>query len=123
MIALELVYAGQALFSKAAFTGGLSPRVFIVYRLLISSLIMAPLAFFSKRYVHLFCFLFSTATRTQTVLSYLYELNVFDEKQEEPNWCFTDIGELLLDICCFPLWVRTFPSHFLFPIVKLILKS
>ncbi|CAN1223440.1 WAT1-related protein At4g28040 [Linum grandiflorum] len=49
MIALELVYAGQALFSKAAFTGGLSPRVFIVYRLLISSLIMAPLAFFSKR--------------------------------------------------------------------------
>ncbi|CAN0912258.1 WAT1-related protein At4g28040 [Linum grandiflorum] len=49
MIALEFVYAVQALLTEAAFTGGLSPRVLIVYRLLISTIIMAPLAFISKR--------------------------------------------------------------------------
>ncbi|CAN0912263.1 WAT1-related protein At4g28040 [Linum grandiflorum] len=48
MIALEFVYAVQALLTEAAFTGGLSPRVLIVYRLLISTIIMAPLAFISK---------------------------------------------------------------------------
>ncbi|CAN0912262.1 WAT1-related protein At4g28040 [Linum grandiflorum] len=50
MIALEFVYAVQALLTEAAFTGGLSPRVLIVYRLLISTIIMAPLAFISKSF-------------------------------------------------------------------------
>ncbi|CAL1415044.1 unnamed protein product [Linum trigynum] len=49
MVALEFAYAGLALFTKAAFNGGLSPRIFIVYRQAIATLIMGTLACFSRR--------------------------------------------------------------------------
>ncbi|CAN1165536.1 WAT1-related protein At4g28040, partial [Linum perenne] len=78
MVALEFSYAALALFTKAAFTGGLSPRIFVVYRQAIATLIMSSLAFVSNR------------------------------KQEQPNWGLTDIGELLLDICCLSFWVHSF---------------
>ncbi|CAN1811554.1 WAT1-related protein At4g28040 [Linum perenne] len=45
MVALEFSYAALALFTKAAFTGGLSPRIFVVYRQAIATLIMSSLAF------------------------------------------------------------------------------
>ncbi|CAN1811551.1 WAT1-related protein At4g28040 [Linum perenne] len=48
MVALEFSYAALALFTKAAFTGGLSPRIFVVYRQAIATLIMSSLAFVSK---------------------------------------------------------------------------
>ncbi|CAN1223360.1 WAT1-related protein At4g28040 [Linum grandiflorum] len=47
MVALEFSYAGLALFTKAAFIGGLSPKIFVVYRQAIATLFMAPLAFIS----------------------------------------------------------------------------
>ncbi|CAN1811544.1 WAT1-related protein At4g28040, partial [Linum perenne] len=49
MVALEFSYAALALFTKAAFTGGLSPRIFVVYRQAIATLIMSSLAFVSNR--------------------------------------------------------------------------
>ncbi|CAN1223356.1 WAT1-related protein At4g28040 [Linum grandiflorum] len=49
MVALEFSYAGLALFTKAAFIGGLSPKIFVVYRQAIATLFMAPLAFISHR--------------------------------------------------------------------------
>ncbi|CAN1811563.1 WAT1-related protein At4g28040 [Linum perenne] len=49
MIVLEFSYAGLALFTKAAFNGGMSPQVFVVYRQAIATLIMVPLAFINNR--------------------------------------------------------------------------
>ncbi|CAN1326294.1 WAT1-related protein At4g28040 [Linum perenne] len=48
MIVLEFSYAGLALFTKAAFNGGMSPQVFVVYRQAIATLIMVPLAFINN---------------------------------------------------------------------------
>ncbi|KAJ6923574.1 hypothetical protein NC652_017026 [Populus alba x Populus x berolinensis] len=49
MVGLQFIYAGVALFTRAALVRGLSPMVFVVYRQGIATLIMAPLAYVSKR--------------------------------------------------------------------------
>ncbi|CAI0427703.1 unnamed protein product [Linum tenue] len=49
MITLQCAYSGLVLFTKAAFTGGLSPRVLVVYRQAVATLIMVPIACFSRR--------------------------------------------------------------------------
>ncbi|KAE8657951.1 putative Auxin-induced protein 5NG4 [Hibiscus syriacus] len=49
MIGLQFVYAGVALFTRAALVKGLSPRVFVVYRQGMATLLIAPIAFFSMR--------------------------------------------------------------------------
>ncbi|KAK3221722.1 hypothetical protein Dsin_008747 [Dipteronia sinensis] len=49
MVGLQFIYAGVALFTRAAFLKGMSPRVFVVYRQAIATFSMAPVAFFSTR--------------------------------------------------------------------------
>ncbi|KAE8726429.1 putative Auxin-induced protein 5NG4 [Hibiscus syriacus] len=49
MIVLQFVYAGVALFTRSALVKGLSPRVFVVYRQGMATLLIAPIAFFSRR--------------------------------------------------------------------------
>ncbi|XP_050216074.1 WAT1-related protein At4g28040-like [Mercurialis annua] len=49
MIFLQFVYAALNLFSKAVFLQGMSPRVFVVYRHGIGTLIMASLSFLDRR--------------------------------------------------------------------------
>ncbi|KAK8595781.1 hypothetical protein V6N13_000471 [Hibiscus sabdariffa] len=49
MVGLQFIYAGVALFTRAALVKGLSPRVFVVYRQGIATLLIAPIAFVSRR--------------------------------------------------------------------------
>ncbi|KAL5773033.1 hypothetical protein ACOSP7_012650 [Xanthoceras sorbifolium] len=49
MAGLQFIYAGLNLFTRAAFLQGLSPKVFVVYRLGIATLVMAPIAYLSRR--------------------------------------------------------------------------
>ncbi|PON83042.1 Plant-drug/metabolite exporter [Trema orientale] len=46
MVFIQLVYAGMALFSKAAIAKGMNPFVFVVYRQALAALALAPFAFF-----------------------------------------------------------------------------
>ena len=50
MIAIQFVYAGLALFSKAAISKGMSPFVFVVYRQAFATLALSPFAFFFERF-------------------------------------------------------------------------
>ncbi|KAG2665602.1 hypothetical protein I3760_15G015100 [Carya illinoinensis] len=49
MIFIQFVYAGMALFSKAAIAKGMNAYVFVVYRQAFASLALAPFAFFLER--------------------------------------------------------------------------
>lgn len=49
MVGLQLIYAGLALYTRVALVQGMSPRVFVVYRQTIATLVMAPIACFTKR--------------------------------------------------------------------------
>ncbi|GMJ07200.1 Usually multiple acids move in and out Transporters 34 [Hibiscus trionum] len=49
MIGLQSIAAAVALFTRAAMVNGLSPRVFVVYRQGIATLLIAPIAFVSRR--------------------------------------------------------------------------
>ncbi|XP_052190934.1 WAT1-related protein At1g43650 isoform X1 [Diospyros lotus] len=49
MLFIQCVYAGMALFSKAAMAKGMNPCVFVVYRQAFASLALAPFAFFTER--------------------------------------------------------------------------
>ncbi|OWM85043.1 WAT1-related protein At1g43650 [Punica granatum] len=46
MLFVQLVYAGMALFSKAAISKGMNPFVFVVFRQALAFLALSPLAFF-----------------------------------------------------------------------------
>ncbi|KAF3452874.1 hypothetical protein FNV43_RR03307 [Rhamnella rubrinervis] len=48
MVGLQFIYAGLALFTRAALLQGMSPRVLVVYRQAIATLVMAPITFFSR---------------------------------------------------------------------------
>ncbi|KAK9270171.1 hypothetical protein L1049_025747 [Liquidambar formosana] len=49
MLFIQFVYAGMALFSKAAIAKGMNPYVFVVYRQAFASIALAPFAFFLER--------------------------------------------------------------------------
>ncbi|KAF8405880.1 hypothetical protein HHK36_007958 [Tetracentron sinense] len=49
MLFIQFVYAGMALFSKAAIDKGMNPFVFVVYRQAFASFALAPIAFFLER--------------------------------------------------------------------------
>ena len=67
MLFIQFVYAGMALFSKAAIAKGMNPYVFVVYRQAFASLALAPFAFFLER------FYFIIITPSSSTLSpYLY---------------------------------------------------
>ncbi|XP_024025711.1 WAT1-related protein At4g30420 [Morus notabilis] len=48
MIGLQCIYTGLAIFTRAALLQGMSPRVFVVYRQAAATLIMAPIAYFTR---------------------------------------------------------------------------
>ncbi|PSS00064.1 WAT1-related protein [Actinidia chinensis var. chinensis] len=49
MLFVQFVYAGMALFSRAAIAEGMNPRVFVVYRQAFATLALVPFAFFIER--------------------------------------------------------------------------
>ncbi|XP_021887911.1 WAT1-related protein At1g43650 [Carica papaya] len=49
MLFVQVIYAGMALFSKAAIAKGINPFVFVVYRQAFATLVLAPFAFFLER--------------------------------------------------------------------------
>lgn len=53
MFMLQFTYAGLALSTKQALLQGMSPRVFIFYRHAIATLVIAPIAYFS-RYLYIY---------------------------------------------------------------------
>ncbi|KAI6691111.1 hypothetical protein NL676_027939 [Syzygium grande] len=49
MVSVQCVYAGMALFSKAAIAKGMNPSVFVVFRQALAFLAISPFAFFLER--------------------------------------------------------------------------
>ncbi|XP_057967104.1 WAT1-related protein At4g30420-like isoform X2 [Malania oleifera] len=49
MIGIQFAYAGLALFTRIALLQGMSPRVFVVYRQAMATIILAPTAYISRR--------------------------------------------------------------------------
>ncbi|KAF8026458.1 hypothetical protein BT93_F3055 [Corymbia citriodora subsp. variegata] len=49
MVSVQCVYAGMALFSKAAIAKGMNPFVFVVYRQALAFVALSPFAFFLER--------------------------------------------------------------------------
>ncbi|XP_057967106.1 WAT1-related protein At4g30420-like isoform X2 [Malania oleifera] len=49
MIGMQFAYAGLALFTRTALLQGMSPRVFVVYRQAIATVILAPTAYVLRR--------------------------------------------------------------------------
>jgi len=47
MVLIEFIYAGLGIGTRIAFLQGLSPRVFVVYRHAIATILLAPVAYFS----------------------------------------------------------------------------
>ncbi|KAL4279080.1 hypothetical protein GQ457_03G031980 [Hibiscus cannabinus] len=48
MLLVQFIYAGMALFAKAAISKGMNPYVFVVYRQAFATITLAPFAFFFK---------------------------------------------------------------------------
>ncbi|KAE8727834.1 WAT1-related protein [Hibiscus syriacus] len=49
MLFVQFIYAGMALFAKAAISKGMNPSVFVVYRQAFATITLAPFAFFFER--------------------------------------------------------------------------
>ncbi|CAL5064299.1 unnamed protein product [Urochloa decumbens] len=49
MVATQCIFAPMTLWVKAAFAGGMSPMVFVVYRQAVATLVLAPIALISNR--------------------------------------------------------------------------
>lgn len=49
MVGLQFTYSGVAVSTRAAILQGMNPRVFVVYRQAIATLLIAPLAYFTRR--------------------------------------------------------------------------
>lgn len=82
MLFIQFVYAGMALFSKAAIAKGMNPYVFVVYRQACASLALAPFAFFLERltqthYIYLTLFFCLSCPYAQIMFSLLKFLDFF----------------------------------------------
>ncbi|MED6130902.1 hypothetical protein PIB30_005193 [Stylosanthes scabra] len=49
MMVLQCIYAGIALGTRTVLVGGMSPRIFVVYRQVMATLVILPIAYFSGR--------------------------------------------------------------------------
>jgi hypothetical protein len=49
MVVTQCIYAALALLSKAAFTGGMSPLVFVVYRQAVATIVLVPVVIAANR--------------------------------------------------------------------------
>jgi hypothetical protein len=54
MVLIQFIYAGLSIGTRIALLQGMSPRVFVVYRHAFATIILAPLAYLSSRYHHLY---------------------------------------------------------------------
>lgn len=59
MLLIQFVYAGMALFSKAAIAKGMNPYVFVVYRQAFATVALAPFAFFVERLLALHIYMYN----------------------------------------------------------------
>lgn len=57
MLLTQSIFAGMALFSKAAISKGMNPYVFVTYRQAFAIVALAPLAAFFERLINNSCFL------------------------------------------------------------------
>ena len=48
MISMQVLYAAMALLNRAALVKGMSPRVYIFYRQTIATLVISPVAYFTR---------------------------------------------------------------------------
>lgn len=48
MVGLQFSYACTSLFTRMVLVQGMSPRVFVVYRQAIATLVMTPIVYFSR---------------------------------------------------------------------------
>ncbi|KAF7152319.1 hypothetical protein RHSIM_Rhsim01G0012700 [Rhododendron simsii] len=79
MLGLQFTYAGLFLLSRTALLEGMSPRVFVVYRQAIAALLIAPVAYFTRRGkaklslgMKSFCLIFFTTLIGVTINQNLY---------------------------------------------------
>ncbi|CAH2049720.1 unnamed protein product, partial [Thlaspi arvense] len=76
MIAVQLTYAGVALLTRAALLQGMSPRIFVFYRQCIATLVIAPIAYFTRKDVYLglrgFCLIFLASLVGVTINQNVY---------------------------------------------------
>jgi hypothetical protein len=49
MAVTQCIYAALALWSKAVFTGGMSPLVFVVYRQAVATIVLVPVVIAANR--------------------------------------------------------------------------
>lgn len=125
MLFTQLVYAGMALFSKAAIAKGMNPYVFVVYRQAFASLALAPFAFFLER-------LFKNSSYFHISVSPLFFLPIyksywffffstFDECMSsnilQKQGCSLIILLTLQNLLGFTLWVCNI-SNFYFQTIK-----
>lgn len=58
MIGIQSGYAAMSLLTRTVVLQGMNPRVFVVYRQAMATLVIAPLAFFSRcAYVHTYTYI------------------------------------------------------------------
>ncbi|XP_022641609.1 WAT1-related protein At4g30420-like [Vigna radiata var. radiata] len=55
MVLNQFIYAGVSLSTRLVFSAGMSPRVFVVYRHVLATIVMAPIAYFSRRNSRSYC--------------------------------------------------------------------
>lgn len=79
MFGLQFTYAGVSLLTRTALLEGMSPRVFVVYRQGIATLLIAPIAYFTRRGkaklslgLKSFCLIFFTTLIGVTVNQNIY---------------------------------------------------
>jgi len=58
MLLNQFIYSGISLSTRVVFTGGMSPRVFVVYRQAIATIVIAPIAYLSGYSLSFFSFSF-----------------------------------------------------------------
>ncbi|XP_017441352.2 WAT1-related protein At4g30420-like [Vigna angularis] len=55
MVLNQFIYAGVSLSTRLVFSAGMSPRVFMVYRHVFATIVIAPIAYFSRRNSRFYC--------------------------------------------------------------------
>jgi hypothetical protein len=117
MLFIQFVYAGMALFSKAAIAKGMNPYVFVVYRQAFASLALAPFAFFLERLLQTLSTLSSVSPLSPPTCMYTYiyiytyltdfSLLVNFASNVQSGYCSLIIQLTLQNLLHLTLWVCT----------------
>ena len=105
MVAVQCIYAAMALSAKAAFTHGMSPMVFVIYRQASASLVVLPINTLTKRFLSL------SRSRSRSLRVFDMDVDVQGEHRSDR------LGNerLLFGVSCFADWVSdACPWHSIF---------